>query len=284
MFAIQFPPAKIAAMRRAIAGFALVCAGLGFAASAAAQVYRYTGNPFTLFSCGPFIDDNGIVTGTRLCATPGPNSNTSYLATDKVTATLTLTSALPANMPLADVRNFAGFQLTMNDGRHTVTNAMQQGMFAEVATDAGGNISSWRLVINTGGADNGGISTSKYTFVSDGGTLRCCDPQVDGDTARIFSSPGTWTSGPPSPAAAVTNLKTMVASPELALTSGQINSLTDKLNSVLASIQAGQNKQAINQLNAFISSVESALKTGKMTPETAAALIAAANAIITMLQ
>lgn len=81
----------------------------------------------------------------------------------------------------------------------------------------------------------------------------------------------------------MTNLKATVASPELALTDGQVSSLTDKLNNALASIQAGQNKQAINQLKSFINSVESAQKTFKMSAQTAATLIAAANAIIAML-
>ncbi len=60
-------------------------------------------------------------------------------------------------------------------------------------------------------------------------------------------------------------------------------SLTDKLNKVLASIDAGLFKQASNQLNAFINEVEAAQKNGKMAAATAAALIAAANAIIGML-
>ena len=69
----------------------------------------------------------------------------------------------------------------------------------------------------------------------------------------------------------------------LALSPGQISSLTDKLNNVLASIQAGQNKQAANQLKAFVNSVEASLNTGRMDTATANALIAAANAIIALL-
>ena len=55
---------------------------------------------------------------------------------------------------------------------------------------------------------------------------------------------------------------------------------TDKLNNALASIQAGLNKQAINQLNAFISSVQSSFKTGKMGAATAITLTAAAIAVL----
>jgi FIMAH domain len=88
------------------------------------------------------------------------------------------------------------------------------------------------------------------------------------------------------PAQAVTNLINLISNQNsgLGLTSGQINSLTDKLNNALASIQAGLNTQAINQLNAFISSVQSSLKTGKISAQTANTLIAAANAIIATLQ
>lgn len=82
---------------------------------------------------------------------------------------------------------------------------------------------------------------------------------------------------------AVTNLTTLLSDASLALTTGQINSLTDKLNNALASIQAGLNRQAINQLNAFINSVEASLKTGKISAQAADTLLAAVNAIIVSL-
>ena len=78
----------------------------------------------------------------------------------------------------------------------------------------------------------------------------------------------------------VANLIHLVSDPLLQLTNGQVNSLTDKLNNALALIQAGQNKQAINQLNAFINSVTGSLNTAKISSQTAGTLIAAANAII----
>jgi hypothetical protein len=88
------------------------------------------------------------------------------------------------------------------------------------------------------------------------------------------------------PADAVTNLINLISNPYsgLILTPGQKNSLTDKLNNVLTSILAGQNKQAINQLQAFINSVQGYLKTGKIGSQTATTLTVAANAIITSLQ
>lgn len=282
MTAFWFPPCLSATMRRAAAGLAMACAGLTFAAPAAAQVvYTYTGNPFTLFSCGPSSGGSG----TLLCSTPAPtNPNTSYLATDKVTGTLVLSSPLPANMVLTDVRSLSGFQLVLADGRQTVNNTMAVGMAAEVATDADGRIVNWRLIINTGGLDNGGVATQNAAFLADSGTLRCCDPTVAGDLARNSNVPGTWSGGgAPSPAAATMSLINLLASPELALTAGQVASLSDKLNEALASIVAGQTKQAVNQLNAFIKAVDSARKAGKMSAPAAATLIAAAQAIIAML-
>lgn len=247
----------------------------------AQATYTYTGHPFTLFSCGPNADN----TATMDCSTPAPtNPNTSYTATNFVSATLTLSSPLPANFAIQDVRTLAGFHLTMNDGQHTVTDADAVGMFAEVGTDASGQINQWSLVINTGGTANGGIDTiNKGTSILDIGVLACCDPTVPGNLGLNLSTPGTWNGGTPSPAAAVTSLINMLSNPLLGLTPGQTSSLTDKLNNALASINAGQNKQAINQLSSFISSVQSSVKTGKMSPQTGTTLISAANAIIAML-
>jgi hypothetical protein len=89
-----------------------------------------------------------------------------------------------------------------------------------------------------------------------------------------------------SPAAAVTNLINLISDPfsGLVLTQGQTNSLTDKLENALTSIQLGQIKQAINQLEAFLNSVQASLKTGRMSAATATTLTVAANAIITSLQ
>jgi len=239
--------------------------------------YTYTGNPFTLFSCGGNTD--GV--SWSLCSAPGPNANSTYTATDKVTATLVLSNPLPASQAITDVRAFAGFHLTMSDGEHTVTDADQQGMFAEVGTDASGAINQWRLVINTGYPLNGGVATINFpASVHDSGTLLGVYP---GNQAYIFSAPGTWNSGTPSPTTALTNLINLLSNPTLQLTSGQISSLTDKLNNALASIQAGQKKQAINQLQAFINSVQSSQKTGKVGAQTATTLENAANSIIDML-
>lgn len=82
---------------------------------------------------------------------------------------------------------------------------------------------------------------------------------------------------------AVTILINLLSDPSLGLTSGQIASLTDKLDNALASIQLGQDKQAINQLDAFVNSVQVNLKNGKISAQAATTLIAAANAIIAVL-
>ena len=269
------------AWARHLAAAAAAAAGLLIASHAAAQaVYTYAGNPFNMLSCGP----SSSGTGTLSCSTPAPtNPFTSYIASDSVRATLTLAEPLPPAMALQDVRTRAGFQLSLSDGHQTITQADQVGMFAEVGTDASGQINAWRLVINTGGLANGGVATVKSTSVFDQGVLACCDPTVSGDLGRNINVPGVWSSGTPSPAAAVASLIGLVSDPTLNLAMGQVNSLTDKLNNALASIQAGLNKQAINQLNTFVSAVQTLRRSGKISAQTEATLVDAANAIIAML-
>jgi hypothetical protein len=278
------PSRMIRLGRRVFVYAATACAAVILSArpATAQATYEYTGNPFTLFSCGPSVPGPGTI----LCSTPAPtNPNTSYTAADHVEVTLVLDNPLPTNLAYQDVRTFAGFSLTMNDGQHTVTNLDAVGMFAEVSTDADGDILQWRLVINTGGALNGGIASQNATFVTDSGTLACCDPTVSGDLARNSGVPGVWTSGTgtPTPEDLVSNLMIVVADPLLGLPGGQVNSLTDKLNNALASIQAGLNKQAANQLKAFISSVESLVKNGKMSSDAGTTLVNATNAILALL-
>jgi probable HAF family extracellular repeat protein len=79
---------------------------------------------------------------------------------------------------------------------------------------------------------------------------------------------------------AVGILTNLLADPSLGLAGGQVSSLTDKLNNALASIQGGLNKQAVNQLNALISAVQTQVKVGKMSVGTGNTLVAAASAII----
>ncbi len=79
---------------------------------------------------------------------------------------------------------------------------------------------------------------------------------------------------------AASNLLASLSDPALALAQTQVNSLSDKLANTLQSIQAGQPKQAINQLNAFISAVQVQWKIGKISSTSAATLTNAAKAII----
>lgn len=274
---------RLSTLRRACAGFALVCAGLGLATGAAAQaVYQYSGNPFTLFSCG----------GATLCATPGPNPNTSYTATDFVSAKLELSAPLAPNLVFQDISGLAGFRLTLEDRQQVmVVGTAGTGPFeAKVSTDSAGRIiGPWSVFVNCCSFPNNSVATLNNPGgrgVGDLGVLSGptgAFPSTPNNSGFLFANPGTWTSGPPSPAAAVANLVALVNGTELGLTVGQVASLTDKLNSALASIDAGLNRQATNQLKSFINSVESARKTGKMLASTAATLIAAANAIIALL-
>jgi hypothetical protein len=89
-----------------------------------------------------------------------------------------------------------------------------------------------------------------------------------------------------SSAQAVTDLINLIANPfsGLVLTNGQASSLTDKLNNALTSLQSGQTKQAINQLQSFVNSVQTYLKNGKISPQNASTLTLAANTIIASLQ
>jgi hypothetical protein len=254
-------------------------------AASAATVYDYQGNPFTLFSCGP----NSNNTATVSCSLPAPgNPDTSYLATDLVSVSLSLDSPLPANLPFQDIRSFPGFQLTMHDGQQTLTSATAAAMYSYVSTDASGRIAQWRLALYTGGVINGSIVTFNFQdgsgwHIFDWGTLACCDPTVPGNLAQNFGAPGTWGVGGQTPAALTGTLISLITNPLLGLSNGQIASFTTKLNDVLVSIQTGQNRQAVNQLQAFINAVDSAEKTRKISTQTATTLRDAANQIISLL-
>jgi len=187
---------------------AIVCAAMAFmrlmvgAQQASAQTtYRYHGNVFKFFSCGP-----GPEGGTKGCPdAPAPgNPLTTYLATDFVSATLTFSAPLPANLAIQDVTTRPGFSMTMSDGRQTLTMADVNVAAALVATDADGEIREWELRMSTP-ADPHTFSfrevttTSEHfgTFIAnqDGGTLACCDPFVSGNLASNQDAPGSWNMG-----------------------------------------------------------------------------------------
>lgn len=244
------------------------------AAAAAPTVYRYTGNVFTLFSCGA-SDAGGA------CATPAPtNPYTSYTATDHITATLTLDSPLPANANGLDLKTLPGFQLSLSDGHQTLTQAdSSDGISVDVSTDANGNIIGWYLGV---GANGHQILTAQESITIDQAVLECCDPAQHANLA-YNQNPGTWTVAAATPAQAITDLRGVVTDPSTGLRRGQVKRLTNILDKALADAQAGNSTQAKKELQAFIKSVQNALRAGKMSPQTAAALIAAANAIIATL-
>lgn len=254
-------------------------AALGLALSsplvAAQATYRYTGNAFTFFSCGPTSDGQG----TLSCADPGPNANTSYTATDRVTATLSFDSPLAANLDLAEVQSLPGFELSMHDGHQTVTTANGPvGLIARVSTDGSGQISAWRLIINLGNAANSGVSTQNWfntatsrNVMSDTGTLACCHPTIAGDIGRVSDNPGTWDSGAPTPEQMVSGLITVLQEMNIPQ---QGASLTDKLQKILNDIST-QNGLACTDLQGFENQVKA--QTGKkITLAQASQLLAAA--------
>jgi hypothetical protein len=243
-------------------------------------VYTYQGNPFTVFSCDPDPE------GGLICDIPAPlNPYTSYKTTDFVTATLTLDAALPANLSHQDITQWSGFQLVMNDRLQTLTVADAFLVNAFVSTDATGRITEWSLVLTAQRPDGSYHeigSGGSGSFGGDLGALMEGEPPVIDHQDYAWSvTPGTWTTSVSGPDAAVRSLIATVSNS--GLTNGQVNSLTSKLNDILASIAAGQRVQAINQLNAFINQVQAAGNNGKISAATAATLIAAANAIIAML-
>ncbi len=263
------------------------CLAIAFVSLAAssrpvsAQVlYRYTGNTFDLFSCG----------GNILCSTPNP-ANTSYTTNDFVTATLTLDEPLPANLNLQDIRGFAGFKLTMNDGHQELT--LDPGVSGEamVSTDAEGNIiGPWSLIINCCFFPNNGISTLNWPGgrgVSDGGTLSAPTapfPDTPFDLGVNFGSPGVWTVVESSPVDLIedliSDLNGLVAIFELK--PGQANGLIRPLENALRSIDQGKTAPACNQLQDFIDEVV-AKTPSPLSVVTSNDLIAKANAARSLL-
>ncbi|HKD08558.1 MAG TPA: Ig-like domain-containing protein [Bryobacteraceae bacterium] len=167
--------------------------GACWSSSANAQVtYQYTGNPFTLFTCG----------GNSLCPTPGPNANSSYTPTDKVTGTLTLATSLPAGLNLQDISGLAGFQISLNDGHQTMTaTAGYTGGFnAKVSTDASGNITEWIFGVNCCFYPNNGVSTEyapdnpQGPLAGDTGFLSAASYSYPNTpyNGALSLKPGTW--------------------------------------------------------------------------------------------
>jgi YVTN family beta-propeller protein len=121
------------------------------------------------------------------------------------------------------------------------------------------------------------FSTATDTQVATIGNSRLFPTQFAYPQGIAFTHPSAKT-----PAQMVSDLIASLSDPALKLKTGQVNSLTDKLNSALLSIQQGLNAQAINQLNAFVKAVTD-LKNGKISSSSAAVLVNAANAVMATL-
>jgi hypothetical protein len=243
----------------------------------AQAVYTYRGNPFSTFSCGP----NAEFPSTEVCETPAPtNPYTSYTASNFITITLTLNEALPANTTLCcdQLVTRPGFSVVMNDGQQTIAWEDVEVSVLGITTDAVGRIVAW--AVGLGDARLGRWIESCSVFCVDFDRTQL----TPNNFAYNIGSRGTWTSSLPGPAAAVGALIDKLSDPALGLKLGQIKSLTDKLNSLLASIESAQYGQAINQLESFINAVTAAENAGRISSETASALISAAQSIIQMLK
>ena len=256
-------------------------------------VYTYTGNEFTRFSCG--LDAFG-----QDLSCPAPGAGTSYTTSNRLTITIELANPLPPNLfqldgagnpSVVEIWQLPGFRLTITDGLQTLTfgdpDSIADGLVAAVRTDAAGRIIDWDLGLSFSGTTGLMESMSFATPVgmtgSDLAYLRLSDGVTAGDFAFNANSPGTWTYPSTGPDAAVRALIALLSDPSLGLTQGQIKSLTDKLNNVLASIASGDTAQARNQLTAFINQVIAAISAGKMSSATGTTLLTAANLIMAML-
>jgi hypothetical protein len=250
---IRFVASKLL-NRATLSAFSLLFFGLFSQYASAQATYKYTGNPFTLFSCGPNAGNNGTID----CSTPGPDANTSYTVSDFVSATLSFDSALAPNLDYQDVTSLSGFLLTMNDGQQTLsTSSHPAGVIAKVSTDGSGNIiGPWLLVINVGNAADSGIASENeppvQPFVQDQGTLSCCPPTIQGNLALNQFNAGTWNSGTATPAEMVANLITTVQGMKIPK---QGTSLTNQLQVIAADITA-QNGLACLDLLGFANHVK----------------------------
>lgn len=112
--------------------------------------------------------------------------------------------------------------------------------------------------------------------------LKCCDPALHANLA-YNQNPGSWAVVAATPAQAITDLLGVVADPSTGLRRGQVKRLMNILDKALADVQAGKATQAKKELLAFIKAVQNALRAGRISPQTAAMLIAAANAIMATL-
>jgi len=149
---------------------------------------------------------------------------------------------------------------------------------------------AFRAFLWTGNLLNGGTMVDLNTRIASGTGWQLIGARSINNKGQIIGT--AWRDGVPfvgyavrlDPSdVAVDVLKAALADPAYGLTPGQMNSLGDKLANAYVSIQQGLFKQATNQLNAFVNSVEVAVANGKMSVVTGSALVASAKAIIATL-
>jgi hypothetical protein len=267
--------------RLALLAVAFFVTSVVAARPAEAQViYTYVGNGFTHFTCS--ATDPSVT-----CTTPSPTSP--FTTANHLTITITVTNPLPSNATMftSELMFLPGFLINMTDGIRSLTFGLgydgadyAEGQGFYIVTDAAGGIINWGLLLG-GAVASGGMES--HLEVNQSGTFAwdCVwfsHPDGAFDQACNGLQPGTWTvQGIGGPEDFVQDLIDLL--PTLGLTQGQVNSLTTKLTNILNSINAGDDNQAINQLEAFKNQVQAA----KIPASTAQQLIDAADAIIAML-
>jgi hypothetical protein len=203
------------------------------------------------------------------------------------TCSLTATKAGDATYNQATSAPFAVTLVKADQSALTVTGPSSVTFGTTGTAAASGGSGTGALTFSAGASTGCSVSGTSVSVINANASGTCsltATKAGDANYNQATSSSFTVTLLPATGAGPlVTALIAKLSDPSLGLTSAQISSLTDKLNNALASINAGLNKQAINQLNAFISSVQSSQKTGKISASTANTLIAAASAIIAVL-
>lgn len=153
------------------AGLFSACATLSLSAAAHAATYTYTGDDFNSFSL--------------------PSA---YTAADKVTGSITLTSALADNLtsfvsvPAASITSFS-----FSDGLQTISNANATGSAFAFKTDATGKITAWQVTVLIGSVASDSIATVDFP-----GVLGVFDDGVfENSVGSNRNLAGTWTGGGP---------------------------------------------------------------------------------------
>jgi hypothetical protein len=151
--------------------------GAGATPALATAVYSYTGNVYTSASGSPSFM---------------PFTTSMFMS-----ATLTFDTALSANLAFGDVSGLAGFALELDDGSflqpRNHDDSVVDSFVAEVATDAMGEISQWRLQINIGSVFTVGHVLGTHNFSGGATDAAGANTGMAAATAFNNSTPGTWT-------------------------------------------------------------------------------------------